>query len=222
MELHFRPVQTAITAVRKSAVANLEATARVEIDPAVGQFEHRAGRTDEGAAIVARADAGRHAADLAADNPLLVYGVNGIIDIGGKAFIASLKLLVVPLVFFSLACGASNLSDGSSIGRIGMKTIGLYLLTTAIAITLGLSVANVVNPGMGLSLVTETTFVAKESPPLKEVIIALVPTNPVKAMAEGNMLQVIVFAILLGVAIAKCGSAGEKFHMIYYRGKVRF
>ncbi|MCS5572210.1 MAG: cation:dicarboxylase symporter family transporter, partial [Pseudomonadales bacterium] len=142
-----------------------------------------------------------HAADLAADNPLLVYGVNGIIDIGGKAFIASLKLLVVPLVFFSLACGASNLSDGSSIGRIGLKTIGLYLLTTAIAITLGLSVANVVNPGMGLSLVTETTFVAKESPPLKEVIIALVPTNPVKAMAEGNMLQVIVFAILLGVAI---------------------
>ena len=151
-----------------------------------------------------------HAADLAADNPLLVYGVNGIIDIGGKAFVASLKLLVVPLVFFSLACGASNLSDGSSIGRIGLKTIGLYLLTTAIAITLGLSVANVVNPGMGLSLATETTFVANESPPLKEVIIALVPTNPVKAMAEGNMLQVIVFAILLGVAIARCGPAGER------------
>ena len=151
-----------------------------------------------------------HAADLAADNPLLVYGVNGIIDIGGKAFVASLKLLVVPLVFFSLACGASNLSDGSSIGRIGLKTIGLYLLTTAIAITLGLSVANVVNPGMGLSLATETTFVAKESPPLKEVIIALVPTNPVKAMAEGNMLQVIVFAILLGVAIARCGPVGER------------
>ena len=64
-----------------------------------------------------------HAAELAADNPLLVYGVNGIIDVGGKAFVASLKLLVVPLVFFSLACGASNLSDGSSIGRIGLKTI---------------------------------------------------------------------------------------------------
>ena len=151
-----------------------------------------------------------HAADLAADNPLLVYGVNGIVDVGGKAFVASLKLLVVPLVFFSLACGASNLSDGSSIGRIGLKTIGLYLMTTAIAITLALSVANLVNPGLGLSLETETTFVAKESPPLKEVIIALVPTNPVKAMAEGNMLQVIVFAILVGVAIARCGPAGER------------
>ena len=151
-----------------------------------------------------------HAADLAADNPLLVYGVNGIVDVGGKAFVASLKLLVVPLVFFALACGASNLSDGSCIGRIGLKTIGLYLMTTAIAITLALSVANLVNPGLGLSLETETTFVAKESPPLKEVIIALVPTNPVKAMAEGNMLQVIVFAILVGVAIARCGPAGER------------
>ena len=151
-----------------------------------------------------------HTADLASDNPLLVYGINGVIDIGGKAFVASLKLLVVPLVFFSLACGASNLSDGSSIGRIGLKTIGLYLLTTAIAISLALSVSNLINPGMSLSLSTETTFIAKESPPLKEVIIALVPTNPVKAMAEGNMLQVIFFAILLGVAIAKCGPAGER------------
>ena len=151
-----------------------------------------------------------HAAELAADNPLLVYGVNGIIDVGGKTFVASLKLLVVPLVFFSLACGASNLSDGSSIGRIGLKTIGLYLMTTAIAITLALSVANFVNPGLGLSLSTETSFVAKESPPLKDVIVALVPTNPIKAMAEGNMLQVIVFAILIGIAIAKCGPAGER------------
>ena len=151
-----------------------------------------------------------HAAELAADNPLLVYGVNGIIDVGGKAFVASLKLLVVPLVFFSLACGASNLSDGSSIGRIGLKTIGLYLMTTAIAITLALSVANFVNPGLGLSLSTEASFVAKESPPLKDVIVALVPTNPIKAMAEGNMLQVIVFAILIGIAIAKCGPAGER------------
>ena len=151
-----------------------------------------------------------HSADLATDNPLLVYGINGVIDIGGKAFVASLKLLVVPLVFFSLACGASNLSDGSSIGRIGLKTIGLYLLTTAIAISLALSVANLINPGMGLSLGADTTFIAKESPPLKEVIIALVPTNPVKAMAEGNMLQVIVFSILLGVAIARCGPAGER------------
>ena len=77
---------------------------------------------------------GVHALSLADDNPLLVYGINGLFDVGGQAFIASLKLLVVPLVFVSLACGSSNLSDGSSFGRIGIKTIGLYLLTTAIAI----------------------------------------------------------------------------------------
>ena len=151
---------------------------------------------------------GLHALNLAADNPVLVYGINGLIDIGGKAFVASLKLLVVPLVFFSLACGASNLSDGSSIGRIGIKTIGLYLITTAVAITLALTVANIVNPGVGMSLAADSAFVAKESPPLKEVIISLVPTNPVKAMAEGNMLQVIVFAVLLGIAISRCGPSG--------------
>ena len=151
-----------------------------------------------------------HAIDLADTNPIMVYGVNGLFDIGGEAFVASLKLLVVPLVFVSLVCGASNLSDGSSLGRIGIKTVGLYLFTTAIAITLALTVANIVDPGMGMALTTDAVFVAKESPPLKEVIVAIVPTNPVKAMAEGNMLQVIVFAILVGVAIAKSGSSGQR------------
>ena len=151
-----------------------------------------------------------HAIDLADTNPIMVYGVNGLFDIGGKAFVASLKLLVVPLVFVSLVCGASNLSDGSSLGRIGMKTVGLYLFTTAIAITLALTVANIVDPGMRIGLTTDAVFVAKESPPFKEVIVAIVPTNPVKAMAEGNMLQVIVFAILVGVAIAKSGSSGQR------------
>jgi Na+/H+-dicarboxylate symporter len=114
------------------------------------------------------------------------------------------------LVFVSLACGASNLSDGSSLGRIGIKTIGLYLFTTAVAITLALTVANIVDPGVGMALATDAVFVPKESPPLKDVIVAIVPTNPVKAMAEGNMLQVIVFAILVGVAIAKSGPSGQR------------
>ncbi len=153
---------------------------------------------------------GLHALSLSESNPLLVYGVNGLFDIGGKAFVASLKLLVVPLVFVSLACGASNLSDGSSLGRIGLKTISLYLLTTAIAITLALTVANIINPGLGMALTTEANFIGRESPPLKDVIIGIVPTNPIKAMAEGNMLQVIVFAILVGVAIAKSGEAGAR------------
>ncbi len=138
------------------------------------------------------------------------YLVNGVFDFGGKIFIASLKLLVVPLVFFSLACGASNLSDGSSMGRIGVKTLALYLLTTAIAITLALTIATTINPGLGIDLVTTAQYVAKEPPPLKQVLIDIFPTNPLRAMADGNMLQVIVFAILIGVAISRCGEPGAR------------
>ena len=151
-----------------------------------------------------------HSIDLADNNPVMVFGVNGVFDVGGAAFVASLKLLVVPLVFVSLACGASNLSDGSSLGRISLKTVSLYLFTTAVAITLALSVANVLDPGTGMALATDAVFVAKESPPFKDVILGIVPTNPIKAMADGNMLQVIVFAILVGVAIAKSGPSGQR------------
>lgn len=134
--------------------------------------------------------------------------VNGVFDLGGQIFIASLKLLVVPLVFFSLVCGASNLSDGSSMGRIGLKTLALYMFTTAIAITLALTVATTVNPGLGIDLLTSTEFVAREAPSLKQVLINIFPTNPLKSMVDGNMLQVIVFAILVGIAISRCGDIG--------------
>ena len=89
---------------------------------------------------------------LADDHPLLVYVIDGLFDLGGKIFVISLKLLVVPLVFVSLACGASNLGDNASMGRIGAKTVGLYMLTTAIAITLGLMAATIVDPGKGINL----------------------------------------------------------------------
>ena len=147
---------------------------------------------------------------LADDHPLLVYIIDGLFDLGGKIFVISLKLLVVPLVFVSLACGASNLGDNASMGRIGAKTVGLYMLTTAIAITLGLMAATIVDPGKGINLTTEAQYVASESPSLKQVILDIFPANPVKAMADGNMLQVIVFAILVGVAISRCGDAGQR------------
>ena len=142
------------------------------------------------------------------DGLLTSFLVDGVFDFGGQIFIASLKLLVVPLVFFSLVCGASNLSDGSSMGRIGLKTLALYMFTTAIAITLALTVATTVNPGLGIDLFTSTEFVAKEAPSLKQVLINIFPTNPLKSMVDGNMLQVIVFAILVGVAISRCGDIG--------------
>ena len=151
-----------------------------------------------------------HMIDPADDGITMVYFINGLFDIGGKMFIASLKMLVVPLVFVSLVCGASNLSDGSSMGRIGLKTLGLYLTTTAIAISLALIAATTINPGEGINLAAQSEFIPKDSPSIKQVLINIVPTNPIKAMAEGNMLQVIVFAILVGVAINKCGEPGQR------------
>ena len=151
-----------------------------------------------------------HSIALDDSNPIMQFGINGLIDLGGQIFIVTLKLLVVPLVFVSLACGASNLSGGTSLGRIGIKTLVLYLFTTASAISLALIAANIINPGLGMSLASDTVFVAKESPPIKQVFLEIFPSNPVKAMAEGNMLQVIVFAILVGVAISKSGEHGSR------------
>lgn len=151
-----------------------------------------------------------HAIGPAEDNPFMVFVINGAFDVGGKIFVISLKLLVVPLVFVSLACGASNLGDSGSMLGIGTKTVGLYLFTTAVAITIALTVAHIVDPGLGFNLTTNANFTPPETPSLKQTIIDIFPSNPINAMAKGNMLQVIVFAILVGVAIAKCGEPGQR------------
>jgi Na+/H+-dicarboxylate symporter len=149
-----------------------------------------------------------HSLDLAEGNPMDVYLIDGLFDLGGQIFVLSLKLLVVPLVFVSLVCGASNLGAGSSMGRIGLKTITLYLFSTAIAISIALIVASIVDPGVGINLPTTAEYVVKQAPSLKQVLVNIFPSNPIKAMSEGNMLQVIVFAILVGIAITKSGDQG--------------
>ena len=149
-----------------------------------------------------------HAFGLGDDNFIMVYLVNGLFDIGGKVFVISLKLLVVPLVFVSLACGAANLGSSTSVLGIGGKTIVLYLFTTAIAITLALTVARIVDPGIGFNLTTHANYVPPPTPSLKQTIIDIFPANPIDAMAKGNMLQVIVFALLVGVAMNKSGEHG--------------
>ena len=141
--------------------------------------------------------------------------VEGIFSTLGQIFIASLKMLVVPLVFVSLICGTSTLSDPSKLGRLGAKSVGLYVVTTAIAITLAMSIALVVSPGDGLNLTTETTFQAKEAPSLSDVIVNMFPSNPINSMAQGNMLQIIVFAVLFGIAMAMTGDAGKRLTAIF-------
>ncbi|MGK0475980.1 MAG: Na+/H+-dicarboxylate symporter [Oleispira sp.] len=134
----------------------------------------------------------------------------GLFYVGGQIFVASLKVLVVPLVFISLVCGTCQLQGQSSLGRLSLKAIGLYLLTTAIAISIAIFVAELLQPGMGIEMTTTADFVAPASQPLSQVFINIFPNNPVKAMAEGNMLQVIVFAILIGLAIGRSGEQGER------------
>jgi len=136
------------------------------------------------------------------------YITNGILHVIGKIFIASLQMLVVPLVLVSLICGVSSLQDSSKLGRMGLKTVALYLLTTAIAVSLALIAAYLVGPGVGANFPT-AEFTAKEAPPLIDTIINLVPKNPISAMAEGKMLQIIVFAVLFGLAITQAGKKGQ-------------
>ena len=136
--------------------------------------------------------------------------VGGLLHVGGKIFLASLKLLVVPLVLVSLVCGTASLDDVSKLGRVGGKTLGLYMFTTAVAISLALIAAGLAQPGAGFDLVTEANFSSKDPPPLVDVIIDIFPTNPVQAMAEGKMLQIIVFAALLGIALTLSGAPGQR------------
>ena len=151
--------------------------------------------------------------ELSENSFLFTYFFNGLIEAGGQIFVVSLKMVVVPLVFISLTNGAASLGASGSVGRLGGKTIGFYLLTTALAVSMALLVALIVNPGIGSSdkdNVPVQTYTPAEAPSVLETLINIFPSNPVAAMAEGKMLQVIVFALFFGIAISKSGEAGKK------------
>jgi Na+/H+-dicarboxylate symporter len=134
----------------------------------------------------------------------------GVFFVVGQVFISLLKMLVVPLVFVSLVCGSSSLSDPKMLGRVGGKTIGLYLLTTAIAVSLALTAAVIVKPGIGANPVAANVADVAEATPFTQVLIDMVPTNPVAAMAEGQMLPIIFFAVLVGISITLSKEAGVR------------
>ncbi len=139
--------------------------------------------------------------------------INGVFYLVGQAFLKAIMMLVVPLVFISLVNGAASMGDIKKLGRIGVKTVLFYLATTAIAISIALSLSTVFKPGVGLNLsnssLSEVTI--KEAIPLVEVILDMIPNNPIASMANGNMLQIIVFAMLIGVGLS---TLGEKTKMI--------
>ena len=134
------------------------------------------------------------------DYSLVVFIIE-ILSALGAIFISSLKLMVVPLVFFSLVTGVAQITDSAKLGSISIKAIFLYLATTSIAISLALFFSNFIDIGSGAGLVSEAKFVAPSPPSLKEVFVNIFPTNPIAAMANGEMLQVIVFSLLVGLGV---------------------
>lgn len=124
----------------------------------------------------------------------------------GTLFINAIKMLIVPLVFCSLVVGVTSMQDTRKMGRIGLKSVILYLATTAVAISLGLGLALLFTPGAGLNMVvTEAATAGKDAPTFVETLLSMIPENPVGALAAGNILQIIVFALGLGIALTMCG-----------------
>jgi DAACS family dicarboxylate/amino acid:cation (Na+ or H+) symporter len=139
----------------------------------------------------------------------------GVLEVVGQIFVAALKMLVIPLVFITLVSGVTKLGTTRALGRIGLKTIGLYLVTTAVALTIALSLATAVSPGKGIEKDLDASFDAEAAPPITEVLINMVPDNPVAAMAEGEMLPVIIFALLFGLAITLTGERGGRVRELF-------
>ena len=130
----------------------------------------------------------------------------------GTIFINLIKMMIVPVVFTSLVVGMTSLGDTHTLGRIGMKTVGIYLFTTAIAIVIGFAVALIGQPGTGMVMTGDATVTVKEAPSIMQVFVNMVPTNPVESMAKAQILPVIVFALFVGVGILQVG--GEKSQVL--------
>ena len=157
----------------------------------------------------------------------------------GTAFIRLISMVVVPLVFASLLVGTTSLGDIKKLGRIGVRTLILYVSMTAIAVSIGLGLANIVRPGIGFSQETKqqlmegaaaqsgpaksaapgaATEPALERPSLKNLLLNIIPANPVQSLAEGEMLQIIFFAVLMGVCLTLIPPDGAKPVIAFFHG----
>lgn len=138
--------------------------------------------------------------------------VEGVLYVVGQGFIRLMQMLVVPLVFCSLICGSMAIGDTKTLGKVGVKTIGFYLVTTALAVCVALGSALLINPGRGLDMdavqkgtVSSTT----EATSLVDTLLNIIPKNPVQSMANGDMLPIIIFALFVGIMLAKLGTRGS-------------
>lgn len=137
--------------------------------------------------------------------------VDGIFYVVGQGFLRLMQMLVVPLVFCSLICGSAAIGDTKTLGKVGVKTVLFYLCTTAIAITVAIAVGVLFKPGLGLdtSSVQAEEVVIAEGTSFADTLLNIIPKNPIQALAEGNMLQIILFALIIGIILAKLGEKAE-------------
>ncbi len=154
--------------------------------------------------------------NLPIDPVIQSFIIENILQIGGSLFIDLMKMLVIPVVFVSLVYGCSSLGNVGKLGSIGLKTFVLYIFTTILALVFALSIASLLNIGTGIHIEVPHQFNPGAAPPIRDVIRDLVPSNPLKAMAAGNMLQVIVFSLFLGSAILISGTYGKKVRDIFF------
>lgn len=138
----------------------------------------------------------------------------------GQLFIRLIKMLVVPVVFISIALGAAGLGDPKQLGRIGIKSISFFLTTTAIAISLAVTLALFIQPGQGGTFKTEGLSYKgdKAETSIVDTLLNIVPDNPAKAMSDGNMLQIIAFAVLIGLGLAILGKRVQGIHSLLEQG----
>ena len=138
--------------------------------------------------------------------------VNGILNLLGKGFINLIKMIVVPLVFVSIVCGISSLGDPKRLGKIGLKTLSLFASTTVIGIIISLTISYILKPGYGINneVITQHFIPKNNSKDIFEIILDMIPSNPIKSMCHGNLLQVIIFASFLGISISNLGEKSKK------------
>lgn len=145
--------------------------------------------------------------------------VDGVFYVVGQGFLRLMQMLVVPLVFCSIVCGAASIGDTKTLGTIGIKTIVFYLFTTAIAVAVALGVANLINPGRGVDMgaiaPAEGTVAAADEMSIADTVLSIVPKNPIGSLASGDMLPIIFFALFVGVVIAILGKRVEIVHRLF-------
>lgn len=140
----------------------------------------------------------------------------------GDLFIRLIRMVVVPLVFATLVAGAAGISDVSKLGRVAIKTLVIFMVTSAISVIFGLAIANIIDPGVGLTLSTEGLKAAQvKAPSFVQTLLDIVPINPMEAFAKGSILQIIFFAIMFGFCLNFLGEKGKPvYHFFDVVGKL--